>query len=240
MRKIVTLFLLFSISLGAFAQRKSSERRHPNLPNFEQSKFHFGFSLGGNSANFEMDYDLTTYDSLLSLKSNNQSGFSIGLISSMRLNRYFTLRFTPSLVFAQRNVEYVFKNAEDLKNYTRVRTVESTYVTFPVSMKFRSARKGNFATYILAGGNFAIDLSSQADVNNNVVEDEQVLKLGSTNLFAEGGFGIDFFLEYFKFAIEFKYSYGINDVFIQDNSYWAEPINGMRPTMFNITLHFEG
>ncbi len=237
---IKKLFILFLV-LGSFAPAMAQSRiksKAGNLPYFERSKFHFGFTLGGNTSSFRVKYDLTTIDSLISLNIGSQGGFNIGFLGSMRFNDYFTLRFLPSLAFAQRNFDYVFEGAE--RNISVTKIVESTYVMFPFHIKYRSARYNNFAAYVVGGANLAYDLSSQFDVNNQVVVAEQVLKVKRENWFAELGFGTDFFLEYFKFSIELKYSRGLNDVFVDDNSFWAVPIQEVKPGMFTVSLHFEG
>ena len=236
-KKLLILFLV----LASFAPVMSQTRintKAGNLPYFERSKFHFGFTLGGNTSSFKVKYDLTTVDSLISLNVGSQGGFNIGFLGSMRFNDYFTLRFLPSLAFAQRNFDYVFEG--DPKNVSVTKVVESTYVMFPLLLKYRSARYNNFAAYVVAGPSLAYDLSSQFDVNNEVIEAEQVLKVKRQNWFAELGFGTDFFLEYFKFSVELKYSHGLNDVFVKDNSFWAVPIQEIKPGMFTISLHFEG
>ena len=226
------------MALGAYAQNHKTGQTHKHLEYFEKDRFHFGFSLGGNSTGFKMNYDLTTYDSLISIETNTQAGFNIGLIGSMRFNKFFTLRFTPTLAFAQKNVEYTFTDGE--KNVNATRIVESTYIMFPMLVKYRSVRNGNFAAYVIGGGNFAYDLSSQFGVNNEVVISEQLLKVKRENFFAEVGFGTDFFMEYFKFSIELKYSYGLTNILVKDGNFWQEPINDIRPKMFTITLNFEG
>lgn len=235
-KHFIIIFLL-CISTGVIAQKKINTK-HPNLENFERDRFHFGFSLGSNVAGFNYKYDLTTYDSLIGLTVDGQSGFNIGLNSSFRFNRYFTLRFVPSLAFAQRDVNYQFAN--EPRNINDKRIVESTYIFFPLLVKYRSERAGNFAAYVIGGGSLGFDVSSQFDVNNEVIISEQVLKVQRQNYFAEFGFGTDFFLEYFKFSIELKYSHGLNNVLVKDGSFWQEPIQEIKPKMFTVTLHFEG
>ncbi len=237
MKKLLIIAFLVGIGSGLFAQKKFKQK-NPNLPYFEQSKFHFGFLLAVNTSGFRMKYDLTTYDSLISLTTANQTGFNIGFLGSMRFNDHFTLRFLPTLSFAQRNLNYVFEG--NPKNVTDTRIIESTYVLFPFLVKFRSKRYNNFATYLVAGGSFGLDLSSQFDVNNEVAISKQVLKISRQNYFAEFGIGTDLFLEYFKFALEFKYSHGLNDAFINDGSFWAKPIQEIKPGMFTVSLLFEG
>ena len=236
-KRIVILFVFFLSFSGVFSQGKFKQKS-ANLPYFEHSKFHFGFTLGANSASFKMKYDLTTIDSLISLEANSQAGFNIGFLGSMRFNDFFTLRFLPTLSFAQRNVNYTFTG--DPRNVSATRIMESVYVMFPLLVKYRSARYNNFAAYVVAGPNYALDLASKFDVNNEVVISEQVLKIQRNNVFAEIGFGGDFFLEYFKFSVELKYSHGLNDVFIKDDSFWAVPIQEIKPGMFTVSLHFEG
>jgi hypothetical protein len=236
-KKLLILFLVLASFAPAMSQTRINTKAG-NLPYFERSKFHFGFTLGGNNSSFRIKYDLTTIDSLISLNVGSEGGFNIGFLGSMRFNDYFTLRFLPSLAFAQRNFDYVFEGNE--KNISVTRIVESTYVMFPLLLKYRSARYNNFAAYVVAGPSLAYDLSSQFDVNNEVIAAEQVLKVKRQNWFAELGFGTDFFLEYFKFSVELKYSRGLNDVFVDDNSFWAKPIQEIKPGMFTVSLHFEG
>ena len=237
-KKIFIVLFISGMALGAYAQSHKTGQHHPNLEYFEKDRFHFGFSLGGNTTSFKINYDLTTFDSLVSIQTNGQAGFNIGLVGSMRFNRFFTLRLTPTLAFAQRNVEYVFAN--EPVNIKATRIVESTYIQFPLLVKFRSQRNGNFASYIIGGANYAYDLSSQHGVNNDVVISDQVLKVSRSNLFAEAGFGIDLFMEYFKFSIELKYSYGVTNIMVDDGSFWVQPISDIRPKMFTVTFHFEG
>lgn len=237
-KKFIIFILLLVAFASAFGQSKRHKQRNGNLPYFERSKFHFGFTLGMNSAGFKVDYDLTAIDSLISMQVGSQAGFNIGIVSSMRFNKYFTLRFLPTLAFAQRNFDYLFEGTP--RNIKVTKAVESTYILFPVLVKYRSARFNNFAAYIVGGGSLAYDLSSQFDVNNEVIIDEQVLKVQRQNWFAEIGFGTDFFMEYFKFSVELKYSHGLNNVFVNDGSFWATPINKIEPRMFTVSLHFEG
>ena len=237
-KQILILFLLLAVGFGSYADDKKDPTRKGNLPYFEKHRLHFGFTLGVNSGNFRVKTDLTAVDSLISLQVGSQSGFNIGIVSSYRFNEHFTFRFLPTLAFAQRNFNYLFENQP--RNIAATRIIESTYIMFPLLFKFRSARYNNFAAYAIAGGNFAIDLASQFDVNNDVVIDAQVLKVQRNNYLGEVGAGFDFFLEYFKFSLEFKYSHGLNDIFVNDGSFWSEPIREIKPQMFSVSLHFEG
>ena len=83
---------------------------------------HFGFSLGINSSDFTIDYDLARNDSLKRLEVDPQLGFNLGIVTDLHLGEYFSLRFIPTLSFSQRNINYEFgsfrgeESQEDSKN----------------------------------------------------------------------------------------------------------------------------
>ncbi|MEM9022320.1 MAG: porin family protein [Bacteroidota bacterium] len=233
---LAALLLAMAVASPAAAQRKKVE----NLPKFDNRKFHFGFTLGINAANFGLDQDLSQLDSLISLEAAGQSGFNLGIVSDLHLGGHFGLRFTPTLLFTQRNLEYTYANP-DGTDFTNVKPVESTFVEFPLLLKYRSKRLNNFAAYWLTGFKYSLDLISQENVNNQVAnQDDIVIKVKPDNYSLEFGFGFDFFLEYFKFSPELKLAVGLNNLIVQDGSEFARPINSLRSRIFMISFHFEG
>ena len=159
---------------------------------------HFGFSLGINSSDFTIDYDLARNDSLKRLEVDPQLGFNLGIVTDLHLGEYFSLRFIPTLSFSQRNINYEFGSFRGEENQKFVKPVESTYLDFPVNLKLRSARDNNFAAYIVGGFMFSYDLVSQEDSKNNSSNpDDIVIKLSKSTYHYQAGFGFDFFLQYF-------------------------------------------
>lgn len=209
-----------------------------NLPNFDRKRVHFGFSLGVNTMDFNMDYDLQRVDSLIGVEVERQSGFNIGIVSALHFNRYFSLRFLPTLAFGQRNIEYTFRGPE--RNSLVVKQVESTIIDFPLNFKYRSARYNNFACYVLAGAKYSLDLASERDTDNDVPELDQLVRIDQSSYSWEVGVGLDFFLQYFKFSPELKFSSGLNNVLIDEPTIWTTPLKSLRPTMISISLNFEG
>lgn len=227
-------FALFAFSL--LAQPPKAK----NLQRFDNKQVHFGFSLGFNSAGFALQREpnATALDSLASLDVVNQSGFNLGIVSELHITSTLGLRFLPTLVFGQRNLEYRFiDQTGDTKLVTRA--IESTYLDFPLLLKYRSARLNNFAAYVVVGAKYSLDLASDEDVNNNEIP-ESIVKLRSNTTSAEVGVGTDFFLPYFKFAIELKMSYGLQDVLVRDNTELSNPVERIIPKMFFISFLFEG
>ena len=169
-----------------------------------------------------------------------QTGFNLGIVSSFGINEYLKLRFVPSLSFAQRNLEYYFKRADNTW-ITEVKPVESTYVEFPLNLKLKSKRLNNFAAYIIGGAKYSLDLIADENVDNiNKNRDDIVLKMKKNTFSLEVGTGVDFYMEYFKFGIELKMSYTLENTHIQDNTIYSAPIQGLYPRMFLLSFTFEG
>ena len=239
MRSIKTILVLLAsaATLGAAAQRDIPE----NLPKFDNRKLHFGFQLGFSSNAFNIEQDLTQGDSLIRLEVGRQPGFIIHVLSELHLGPYFGLRFTPGIAFASRNLNYTYVDASNRALSPVVRTVESTFVDVPLYLKYRSARVNNFAQYIFAGFNYSIDLASQQFVDNTVDEKgEFIVKLQRMNYMVEAGVGFDFFLEYFKFSPELRFSYGLNNIIVQDQTKFASPINELNSRIIALSFTFEG
>ena len=225
-----------------YAQVEGQKRKAENLPNFERRLFHFGFIIGINSAHMELQRSGPTNptDSLQVIAVDPQTGFNLGIVSSLGINEYLKLRFVPSLSFAQRNIEYYYKLADN-RWITDIKTVESTYIEFPINLKFKSKRLNNFAAYIITGGKYSIDLIANEDVDNsNKIPEDIVIKMKRNTFSFEVGAGTDFYLEYFKFGIELKMSYTLENTLIQDNTIYSQPIEGLYPRVFLISFTFEG
>ncbi len=239
MKGLRSILVLLAILMSgvAFSQRDIPE----NLPKFDNKLLHFGFQLGLSSNGFSLDPDLSKADSLISLEVQTQPGFIIHVVSELHIGPYFGLRFTPGIAFAARDLNYFYYGKEGPIPSPVVRTIESTFIEAPLLLKYRSKRVNNFASYIFTGSNWGIDLASQQFVDNSVDEKgEFLVKLKRNNYHVEMGVGFDFFLEYFKFSPEIQYSYGINNIVVQDRTKFAYPINSLNSRIFVVALNFEG
>jgi hypothetical protein len=220
---------------------KGQQRKIQNLERFDRKKFHFGFALGVNSAAFIMDYDPSKVDSLKLLDQKRETGFNLGIVSDLHIHPLFNLRFIPTLSFAQRNLNYTFYDSRDSAFVNFTKPVESTFIDFPLLFKFRSMRQNNFAAYFVGGGKFSYDLAANKKVDNiHAPRDEVVVKIETISYSYEVGFGMDFFLEYFKFSPEIKWTFGINNLIINDGTEFSAPITKLKHNIFTISFTFEG
>ena len=192
-------------SFSSFGQR---HKKPQNLPRYDFKKIHFGFTLGINSLNFNINKNknFLDNDTLLSTLSQDQKGFNLGIVSNLRLGRYTDLRFIPTLVFGERILNYQFNETSNLN--LNDKRIESTLIDFPISLKYKSERYNNFRTYVMCGIKYSLDIASQSEIDD---EGQELVKLNNHDLMLEGGFGIDFYLQYFKFSPQIKISHGIDN-----------------------------
>jgi hypothetical protein len=235
--KYACCLMFVMTSLSIFAQVKVKGRE--NLGNFESRYYHFGFLLSANQSSFFVDYkpDFTFGDSLLSIDNVPQSGFNLALLASLNPIKNVNLRFVPGLSFQDRGLNYTF--LEDGEVTTYLKRTESVWLQFPLVLKLRTNRVGNFAAYALTGAGYGIDMQSQKDVNSNVAG-KIILKLEKTDLTVDAGGGVEFFLPYFKFGLEMKTCFGTRDILIQELNQFTDPIAKLRSRTFVFSLTFEG
>ena len=239
MRKIIVLVLLVFTSKG-FAQKENRLfGKDPiiNLENFQKQRLYFGFFLGFNSYDFKIDYKTVGED----IQVTKNTGFNVGLIADLRLQEYINLRFEPGLYNTKRDLHYPESYFQTTPTKSdMVREVNSTYIHFPLLLKFSSLRTGNVRPYLLGGVSATLNLSSNAKSIDDNYEDSFRVKSWTTNY--ELGFGIDIFSEYFIFSPSIRGVFGLNDELIRDNnpeSPWTGNIESMktRAVFINFSFH---
>jgi Outer membrane protein beta-barrel domain len=233
--------LLLALAMGSMPRALAQQRVvTENLPDFDLRRFHFGFLLGGNTADLFVKQQPNAFatDSLLALDHLRAPGFNLGIVSSLNLNGNWSVRFLPSLSFQERALEYAFRKP-DGSTATFTKPVESTWLEFPVHAKFRSDRINNFAVYLIGGGKYSLDMASQQSTEDSP-EDQVVLKLKRADYSVEMGGGFDFFLTYFKFGIELRSTIGLPNVMVNDGTRFSNVIESLRTRAFSVSLTFEG
>ena len=233
-----------------YAQHR--EESGVNLPKFYKNKLHFGFSLAYNKTDFRVntiknsDFPDTLINSVnygvKTIYTKSDPGFAIGIISDFRIHEYLRIRFTPNISFASRNLEYTLQNAnrDSTKLYTK--TVESTFLMFPIELKLQSKRLDNFGAYVIAGGGFAMDLVSKkkgAKIGGTNQLDDAI-QLQRNDYFYSGGAGVDFYLMYFKLGLELKLLSGTKNLIKPMNNIFSKSVEKVNSKMVVFSITFEG
>jgi hypothetical protein len=205
-----------------------------NLPNYDNKPIHFGFLIGLNSLDFKLTPVSNVEDELFVIQSQSQKGFNLGVVSNMRLGNNLDFRFIPTLSLAERRIFYTLNDNTVLTDENK--KIESTFIEFPVSIKYKSSRYNNGRAYIMTGLKYSLDLASQRNIDDEGLE---IVKIKKDDFLYEIGLGLDFYLPYFKFSPELKANFGLTNLVVNDGSIYSRSIKGMKTRGFSISFTFE-
>jgi hypothetical protein len=143
---------------------------------------------------------------------------------------------------SNRNLNYnpaSFGDSEFVENI-HLREVKSTYIHFPLLLKISTKRLNNFKPFITSGISTAINLSS----NEKNLEDNSSGQFRTKRnvFFYELGFGIDLYLEWFKFTPSIRGIFAISDEVVRDDdplSPWTGNIDFMKTSGILINFTFQ-
>lgn len=234
MKKFSYILLVF-LSLQSFSQTKGIFSKDPiiNLENWDKQRLSFGYYLGFNTYDFKIDY-LNPPTTDIAVKTN--TGFNVGVIGNLRLHEYIDLRFEPGLYYTQRNLTY----SGFTKSIDREREVRSTYIDFPILLKFSSKRTGNVRPFLVGGFSTTLNLASNSKSLDDNYQQRFRVKPWTQNY--QLGFGIDLYFEYFKFSPSIRGVFSMNDELIRDNnpnSPWTGNIQSLKSRGIFVNFTFQ-
>ncbi len=236
-RRVV--YIVFTLVFSLIGLNLSGQKQKPkNESWYDEKTIHFGFSLGFNA----MDFNITPSqenlkaDSLYPEVSKINPGINIQIVTDLRPAKYMDIRFLPGVSFGQRNIRY-YKNGV---LYNENQRLESSFLEFPLLLKFKGERLNNVRPYVIGGFNYRYDLAAK----KNYDEEKPVyLRLKKPDLYYELGGGLDFYLPYFKFSIELKMSNGLGDVLVREvpsrHPEYVRAIEKLKSQIWVLSFHFE-
>ncbi|MCK5731151.1 MAG: PorT family protein [Draconibacterium sp.] len=251
MKKIYfSILLIFLVSI-VFGQKQKVKY----LTTFDDKLIHFGFTLGINGLDFRVhnynpigeNLDYTPPEVSLDYPGRDDfvrsdlteviPGFTVGIVTSLRLTRDLNLRFLPGMSFGERKLVfnvpvYDINQYESLPYYS----IKSTFLDFPLLFKYKARRINNGRPYIVFGPAFRQDISRTAQ--------EDLIKLKNGSFYAEIGAGWDNYFPFFKFSLEAKFSFGLTNQLgnlpsVTQRQYYAQSIKNLRSNLFTLSFHFE-
>jgi hypothetical protein len=252
---------MFGMVSEADAQRK----KVMNLPKYDLEPYHFGFILAANEMHYSLklkdDFQLIFHEpemwperpssdslQLINMTPAPTPGFTIGIVGNLRLANNFDLRFVPSLSFGERHMDYQikeYKNGID-SVFSFRKSNASTFVEFPLHIKYRSKRLNNAAAYLIGGVNYRIDLASQKKNERDIALQEggtitiiEGIRIKRNDISFEIGTGFDFYTNFFKFGVELKMSYGLGNIIEADEYIYSSSVESLKNKVFQISFTFE-
>lgn len=215
----------------------AQERIVQNKPYIDYRTLHYGFFIGTHVQDMEFVNngfvtpegetwyaDVATYN----------PGFSVGVLTSLRLGNYFSLRAIPTMHFGQNNILFREQNSGE----TSKQSVKTTYIAVPIHVKCAAERFNNYRPYVTAG---------VSPMFNLTVKKQQQLLLKKFDLMIEVGAGCDFYLPFFKLIPELKFAFSLLDVLnkeradLLDANYmkFTQSVDKVTSKMITLSLYFE-
>ena len=247
MKRTLLMLILCLTALMATAQ----ERKVQNKPYTDLRPLHLGILVGMNLQDIELEnvgpQTILQEDGTMKTETivcdddRWNAGFSVGVLADLRLSQHLNLRFTPTMHFGAKHL--TFYNLTELtpegKLMELTQDMKSTYISFPVGLKFSAERWNNYRPYMIAGLNQMINLTSK---------NQDFLQLKRTDTMLEIGLGCDLYLPFFKLIPELKFCYSLTNALDSDHVNELQDMNKRMYTnavrsghtkMIVLTFYFE-
>ena len=218
--------------MGAMAQKE----RVRNQPYADLKWLHLGFHVGIHSQDLLLTHTgvMTNGETWFAEIPSYSPGFSVGVIGDMYMNPYFNLRFTPSIHFGDKK----FKFREQATGEEFITNVRSSYLNFPLDVKYTALRLNNYRPYLMAGIAPTYDFS---------VKKQGALLVKPFDCYVEVGLGCDFYLPYFKLIPELKFCFGLANLIKKDRKdltdqsllKFTQSVDKITSRMIVLTFYFE-
>lgn len=236
-RKAVYIILIVILLLNNFIL--SGQKQKPkNESWYDEKPLHFGFSLGFNAMDFNITPSQKYYqkDSLYPEVSVLNPGINIQIVTDLRPANHLDIRFLPGVSFGQRVIMF-YKNRKLVNGQQRL---ESSFLEFPLLLKYKGDRLNNVRPYVIGGLNYRYDLAGKKEFDDTK---PIYIRIKRPDLYYEFGAGMDFYLTYFKLSVELKMSNGIGNIKVNEaapgHPEYANAIEKIKSQIWVLSFHFE-
>lgn len=191
--------------MGAVMEARDLNDKLLNRPYADLRRWHLGFSIGAYTSGLSFTHNGLITDDGAQWRIEQpdyQPGFVVTGLASVRLNKYFELRFTPGMSFGSYDVKMRDLNSDAVEK----QNIKTATVMLPLDVKYSALRYRNCRPYIVGGVMPAFDVSKRRN---------DYLKLKSGDVYLSVGFGCDFYLPYFKLNPELKFCLGLTDLLVR-------------------------
>lgn len=250
--KIGLIILSLCFSVNVIAQRDEVfQPDHDDLP------YYFGMSIGFsdnylafNRANRFLPTNKLDPKSIIEINSINNLYYTLGLLGTLRLTKHILLRANPTLLIVGTKNVIDFK-IKSTPTVSQKLNVSSSVIHLPIALKFQSDRYNGFRYsnimrhYLLVGGKFDFDLASNkaskiSAPTGSIVSGSYPSVLSGSDMGAEIGVGLSFYLRYATISPEVKFSYGLKDLHKLSTTYpLLNNLDKVTSNFIYFTLHIE-
>lgn len=223
MKRLFLIALIVIFSLPSVAQQRWGG-------GVDYEKIHFGFSFHYVASSFKVFSNDDRIESPL------KTGVGLGLLSDLRLGENADLRFSPTILFAKKKLDYNYDPNDPISKIVRASLLE-----LPLTFKFKSDRRENYRIYLLGGGKYSRNVIPKNKSDDSSLSDEEKYVKIKPDFFSyEFGLGVDVYFEYFKMSPEIKWSQSFGNVLDKrDPNNFNTPIDKLLLRSIQFSLIFE-
>lgn len=207
-----------------------------NYQTFKRKSHYFGLTIGYNSSGFKIEHS-NRFINNSSFRWNeglSNPGLTLSMITNFKLGDHIDFRVLPSIALSYRTLAYIDVNA----NIEKKDRIESVFGELPLLIRFTSQPYRDKRVYLIGGVKYTYDFSSNSRSDKNQFS---IVRISPHDFQLEIGAGLQFYLPYFIFSPEIKFSHGINNTLIYDGSLpESTVIEKLFSKSFTISFHFEG
>ncbi len=226
----VAIIILLA-SADSFSQRRIEQHN----PNYDNRFLSYGFLLGIHTSTYQLKYSDQFVgpglDSLYAINPKWSAGFTLGFIVNLNVADFLDIRLLPQVSFYEHFLEY-----ERLDNPNINELVETTVVEFPLLLKYKSERRGNFRMYFVGGVKPGLEASGKNDIDEISKEN---IDIKVFNVSADVGFGLDIYYPLFKFSPEIRFSKGITNMLGPNDQDFGAGIDRLNTNTITLYLLFQ-
>lgn len=229
------MLLLLVLPVVLSAQRTGGKENY-NFSSFNRKPYYFGIALAYKNSNFTLEKTdrFILNDSFRVAETVRGSGFTASVITNFKIGDHFDIRLLPSISLINRKFEFT---PVDNSGFVETSNIESVLAEIPVLIRYKSDPYKDKRLFVVGGFKYGYDVASNSKINRR----RQLIRLSPHDFSLELGAGIQFFLPYIIFSPEIKFSQGIDNVLIYNNSLEkAKVLEKVFTRSFTITLNFEG
>ena len=205
-----------------------------NYWDFKRKPFYFGLTIGTHSTGFLVDKSrqFIGTDSIRVVNGLDKPGINVNIITNLKIGQYFDFRFIPGFAFSERRFEFLTE-AGTLTE----KKIESVFLDIPLLFRFKSEPYKDKRLFIVGGLKYSYDVAS----NSSSRQADKLMQIAPHDFQFEIGAGIQFFLPFFIFSPEIKFSQGIGNIHIYNNELEESTLlDKVISRTLSISFHFEG
>jgi len=237
--------IVFGLFLATDSIGQGLQKGNYNFWEFRNKPFYFGLTVGIHSTGFipSKSREFSNRANVEYVTGQSKPGLNLNIITNLKIGQYFDFRFIPGFAYSERAFyfegEFPSPSDPDIKLKFKEDRVESVFLETPLQLRFKSEPYKDKRLFIIGGLKYSYDVASNSRVRREKLKD--LILISPHDFQFEVGAGIQFFLPYFIFSPEIKFSRGLNNINIYNGELdRSRVIDSVISRAFTLSFHFEG